>query len=235
MKKVIILILVIVTLGGILASPIFHISNFNIVYISELAPEQILAMIDDQHPNIFAFNRRQAVAAIAQSPAVYRVTISKSYINRQININITERRTVGYVRFSQSQYLQVDNTGLVLSVANYRSLPRPIVAGLDFTTFMVGERLEVAGHGVFQTMATMAGIFLAYDIDMDALYIDITDPSNLRLNYGNIIISLGPPQDLEEKIRILIPILPELALFRTIGGHLDISDINAQWVFRILT
>ena len=235
MKKILILIAVIISLGAIFASPIFHVASFNIENINELTREQVLAAMGEYHPNIFAFSSRQAQEMIAQSPHVYRVVISKNYINRQVSINIVERMTISYVRFSEGQYLQVDNTGLVLSVVNYRALQRPVVAGLDFTTFMLGERLDVASYGVFHTIATMAGLFLAYDIDIDTLYIDISDSSNLRLNYGNVLISLGLPQDLEQKMRILIPILPELSLFRTIGGHLDISDINSQWVFRILT
>ena len=234
MKKILILVLVVLTLVGILASPIFNISHIEITNIDELSYQQVLMMIDEP-ANIFAFNRRRASDAIILNPYVYHVAISKNYISREINIHITERSTIGYVRFSEGQYLRVDNTGLVLSVVNYRQLPRPVVAGLDFTTFRVGEPLEVAAYGVFNTIATMAGLFLTYDIDDYALQIDITDPANLRLNYGNIIISLGQPRDLEEKLRILIPILPEIAPFRNIGGHLNISDINSQWIFSILT
>lgn len=234
MKKFIILFLFLVVIGGIMVSPLFRITRINVHNIIALSSGQVIGLINESE-NIFAFRSGRAATAIGSNPFVYRVTLSKNYLLREVNIYIIERETIGYIQFSEGQYLHVDNSGRVLAVSNEPRSQLPIAVGLNFSGFLVGEVLEALQEEAFYIMATLAGLFITYGISQNEVKINIVDTSNIRLIYGNIIVNLGLPQDLDEKIRILLSILPKVTPFRYIGGSLNIRDINEQWVFSVLT
>ena len=235
MRKIVILLSILTIALVIGISPIGDVTRINVHNAYILSDNEIRAMVAEESGNIFAFNSRSARASIAQSPYVYRATIEKNFFRREVDIFIIERVTVAYVRFMDAQYLHIDKDGRVLTVSVGVDSNLPIVSNINLTKFVVGDILHTEEEINFLKIAELASLFITYEIDQNDIEIDISDPNNLRLNYGNIIVSLGNYNNLDYKIRIALSALPEVTSFRDLGGHLNISDINGQWVFSILT
>lgn len=237
MKKFFFVFILIGCFIMLFASPLGNISQVNVNGANVLSYEDITTLISNEPTNIITFNNRRAVNNINTNPYVHRATISKNYFTRTLNINITERITVAYARFIDGNYLHIDKEGRVLAVSSYPTTSLPIVTSLNFTQFIVGQLLSETG-GVetdFLTIAYLASIFITYEINQQTLQINASDANFLRLNYGNVIVSLGAPQNLHQKMRIVISTLPLFEAWRYLGGHLNISDVNLQWTFTVLT
>jgi len=236
MRKFFIVIVIVVGVVGLLASPLLSIQRIDVVNNSILSERQVLNLLpNDLSDNVLAFSTRQATASILENPYVQRVRIIKNFWERTITIELVERTVVAYVQFSSNQFLHIDREGRVLEVSSAIPQPLPIVTQLDFADFMLGEVLQVENKESFNILAVLAGIFLAYNIEQEIMRVDISDIHNLRLHYGNIVVNLGTMDDIEEKIRIMQSILPEINHFRDMGGILNIPDIRGQWVFELLT
>lgn len=217
-----------------LSSPLFNIRIININNNDVVTETQIINMIGDTN-NMLAFSKRNAKNAIYKNPYIESVSISKDYINREINIEIVERVTIGYIQFNQDTFLFIDQEGRVLEVNSYFTRPLPIVVGLDFSEFTLGEILEIENEDAFYIVSTLAYLFDIYDIEQDIVRVDVTDAQNIHFYYGQIAINIGTVDDIDKKVRIVNSILPELIHWKDIGGNLDVTNIDNDWVFQILT
>lgn len=217
-----------------LSSPLFNIRAININNNDVVTETQIINMIGDTN-NMLAFSKRNAINSIYNSPYIESVSISKDYINREIYIDIVERVTIGYIQFSQDIFLFIDKEGRVLEVNSFFTKPLPIVVGLNFSEFTLGEILEIENEDAFYIVSTLAYLFDIYNIEQDIVRVDVSDPQNIHFYYGQIAINMGNVEDIDKKVRIVNSILPEIIHWKNIGGNLDVTDINNSWVFQILT
>ena len=226
MKKFLIVLLTALVIIGFLASPIMNIRYVNVYGNNNLSTASIINAIPEP-THIIAYSRRRAIEQILNThPLVYRASITRDFISREITIDITERIVIAYVRFSEEQYLHIDIEGRVLTTSTYSGPSLPIVSGLYFTSFSLGEYLEIEEENLY-ILATLATLLTTYNIN--SMIVEIQDISNIRMRYGNVSINLGNAQNLDEKIRVFIAALPYVSYFRNIGGILHIYDINSQW------
>ena len=218
-------------------SSAFYITNINIHGNNNLSNSQIINILEEENSNIFLFNINSALTNLHNNPYVHQATIVKDHINRQINVNIIERTQTGYVRFATDNYLRIDRDGIVMSTTDTIAEHVPVIVGLNFISFTLGEPIHDMNQQVFDIIAEFANIFFAYDIDPFFVTIDPTDLNNIRLIYGNIIVNLGSVSDLAEKFRIFVSIsdAPEIYFHKQIGGQLNITNIYRNWTFNILT
>jgi len=215
-------------------SPLFEIQEINILGNSVVTDSQILNVVDTS-TNMISFSRNSSRNSLLRNPYIESVVIKKDFINREITIEIVERVTIGYIQFTQDQFLYIDKYGRVLEVNSFFTRPLPIVVGLTFSEFVLGEILEIANEDAFSVVTILAYLFDKYDIEQDIVRVDISDSSNIRFYYGQIGINIGTVEDIDQKVRIVQAILPELTPMKTIGGNLDIRSIHRPWVFQLLT
>lgn len=207
------------------ASPIMNIRAVYVNGNDRFSSAEILRNTGfTENTNIFAFNTRQARESLYTSTYIKYVNIGRNYFARSLEINIVERQLSGYVRFRDNTYLFIDRDGMVLESRTSFTERLPVIEGLRFSEFTVGEYLEVENYDALESMLVLAYLFEKYDIHQDIIRIDLSRENEIHFYYGNINIQMGSRRDLDLKIRKMMAILPELETYKHIGGFLHMQD-----------
>lgn len=184
--------------------------------------------------NILSFNTRRARRELLQNHYIERVNIERDFFNGILTITIRERILSGFIEHSSGSFIYIDKNGRVLDVRSYYTEPMPIVVGLEFTEFRVGEILQVANQAAFDHLVVLTQLFIKYEIEANVLRVDLSDTSDIQILWGNVSVSFGNISDADEKIRTAKAIIQRLE-DDNLKGFLDIRDINRNPTFRVLT
>lgn len=197
------------------------------------------ALIDDlgvngTGANYFLFSEKAAAKALMKNSYIKTAIVTKSFPN-SVYAEVTERIPRCYVEYkNMSMYLLIDESGMVMDVHAYMREKLPIIVGVNFSSFTVGEYLETDSEENFNNVVLISVIFAKYELD-DVLRIDVSDSDDIRLFVRGIEVTFGSLDDGDEKVRILKAALEK---FEELGidsrGFLDISDVKADPVFRYL-
>lgn len=221
---------------AILSSPLFSIENISIKGNKNVPIETILQEGNiKKGNNLFSFSISKFKKALSNNAYIEDISVEKKYFAKTLIINIKEREIKGYVSFTENQYLYIDKDGRVLDVKSSFTEKKPIIVGLNFSKFNVGEILNVKNETTFNIVVALSRIFTKYDINSEIIRIDVSDEQNIHFYYGKIDIQIGSITDIDKKVRIIKTILPQLEKNKDIGGYLDIKNVDGYWPFKILT
>ncbi len=228
-------IIVIGIVGGFLLSPVFAAEAVDIIGCRKIPPEEIkrIAGITDS-VNIFALNDGLVRSKLLENRYIEDVTIHKDFFSKIVTIKIEERILSGYVEHSSGSYLYIDEKGRVLEVKSFINDNLPIVAGLQFTEFTLGEPIAATNNASFETLVTLVTLFNKYSMQTEIIKVDVSDELDIHFFINKVDIQFGSVQDADEKIRTLIAIMEKID-FEKQSGFLDIRDINNTPRFKYLT
>lgn len=97
----------------------------------------------------------------------------------------------------------------------------PLIEGLGATKAASGETLEVPDDSVFQKILALTKLIDKFDIQPDRVVLD--ESLNMTLYYGNVRVSLGSDEYLEEKMTRAAAILPQLG---GMSGELHLENYS---------
>ncbi|MDR2649581.1 MAG: cell division protein FtsQ/DivIB [Clostridiales bacterium] len=146
-----------------------------------------------------------------------------------------ELYSCGYVPYADS-FLRVDIDGKVLSVTGAVNDNLPVIDGIKFTRFSIGEYLRTENDEAFKTIAILIKLFKKYELGdkfINKIYVANLDDIHLYTN--NVDVALGSVKDADEKIRTLKEIMANLDVAEDVKGLLDIRVIGRQYIFSVLT
>ena len=218
---------VVLTVILLLFLPVFHITTYKVTGNELVSEDTIIAAARDNNENIFAYSKRRAVKALKKNNYIENARIIKHF-PREIEIEITERKIRGYVEFTGS-YLYLSDNGLVIDVQSEIKHPAPIITGLKFDTFTVGEVLNTDDPDAFDAMKDLSALFNRYQLMNDVLKVDITDPDDIRFYCGSVQVIYGENDGSTGKILTLIEILKKLDT--SIPGTLDLTLENPTFTY----
>jgi len=226
MKKIIasfFALVIIVTL--IMVSPIMNVRSITVNGNERIDEAEILSTADlAGATNIFAFSINTARENLLRNTYIRNVDISRDFFERSLEINIVERQLSAYVRFRDNTYLFIDREGMVLESRTAFIERHPVVEGLRFSEFTVGEYLEVENYNALSTMFILSRLFDEFDIEQEIIRIDLARDDEIQFYYANINIQMGSAHNLDLKIRTLMEILPTLESYKHMGGFLFLED-----------
>lgn len=125
-----------------------------------------------------------------------------------IKITVYEKALAGYVEYLGS-YMYFDKDGVIVENASVQTVGIPLVTGLKFDHFVMYEPLPVENQDIFQTILNVTQMLEKYSIVTDRIYFD--DAYKMTLYFGDVRVTMGENQMIEEKIQRLDAILPQLA------------------------
>ncbi len=225
-------------IGSIFLSPIFTVEAVELQGLISISPEQVksVAGLTDS-TNIFVFNDGLAKSKLLENRYIENVVIKKDFFSKIITIKIEERILSGYIEHSSGSYLYIDDKGRVLEVKSHITQNLPLVSGLDFNEFTLGEPLPVNNSASFESLVTLVTLFNKYNLQGDVIKVDISDETNITFLIKKIEVQFGSIRDADEKIRTLIGIREkkEKVDFDKHAGFLDIKDISLNPRFKYLT
>lgn len=235
-KKFLLAVLIVVFFLLVIAaliSPVFEIEEVQIVGNSQLSNEQIfeLGEIDCVGKNIFTYPSSSVTSRLKTSNYIKSAKITKK-LPSTLLITIEERRVRGYVPYMGS-YLYIDLDGRVIDIRDDMLSSHPIVLGLKFDSFTLGEVLSVTNDYSLSYVVQISKLLDAYDLDDVVVKLDVSNPDDIHLYINKIDVLFGTIDDSHTKIATLNEILKQLDSSE--AGTLDISDPNNNPSFKLLT
>ncbi|NLP46284.1 MAG: FtsQ-type POTRA domain-containing protein [Epulopiscium sp.] len=216
----------------ILISPIFTLKQIEVLGNERYSIEEILDRLHIQEGmNVFGFIMNNEIKKFKNDPYIEKIDIKLDFPH-QVQINIIERKAIGYVPY-MGAYLSIDKDGRVLETTNQLDFPLPLVVGLQFQGFSLGDILIVEQEEIFDVILKISQTMFKYDILDKMVKIDINSSKDIQLQIGNIHVLLGGIQEYDYKIRALLQILKYIP--KEDKGFLDLSDTSKPFVFKYLT
>ena len=181
--------------------------------------------------NIIFFNKKRAENFIIKDTYIESCNIVKKLPNT-LDIEIKERKVRGYVPYMGS-YLYIDEYGRVLDIKTSYIEQLPIVKGLNFNEFKIGEILNVDNKDSFEVVVRISQMMTKYELLDFVVSIDVSNPNDIHAYSNNIEVLLGDISDYDRKIRTMSEIIKQIP--KEDRGTLDLRDMSKPIIFKYLT
>ena len=218
----------------ILLSPIFRIQEVFIVGIERVNESEVRERLNLNYTsNIFLLNTNTVRTRIMGNPYVANVTFRRELPNT-IHIIVHERRLSAYMEHMPGSFLFLDDFGHVLEVRSSFTEPLPLLVGLSFTRFQVGEILDVPIATNFAAVVQYTQSLAAHGLLDQITHINVSDPSNIRILVNYLDFHVGTAQNADEKVRTIAEMLKTFPDPTIIRGSVDIREIRAEYFLTLL-
>ncbi|MCR5156820.1 MAG: FtsQ-type POTRA domain-containing protein [Butyrivibrio sp.] len=137
-----------------------------------------------------------------------------------VRINVYEKAIAGYLSYL-GRYMYFDREGIVVESSLEPSDNVPEVMGLSFDYIIMHEKLPIDNENVFEEILDITQLMDKYELDADRIFFD--SDYNVYLYFGDIEVSLGTEDYIDEKIIQLRYILPNL---EGKSGILEMKDFD---------
>lgn len=210
-KYVVFLFIICIFTAFFLASSFFQIKFIAVNGNNNVTREEIIKLSSIYYgENIFRINKRNSMKNIFQNPYVKMIKIKRGIPNRVV-IDIIERDIMAYVPYVGS-YLNIDEEGMILEINPAIKRPDlPVVKGLKFETFKVGEFLSIENKEQFATTTMLIKEIKSAGILNQITEIDVGDLLNIRLKIKEgIKANLGDGENMNYKISFTRSIIEDV-------------------------
>jgi len=177
----------------LLSSDLFNIKNIYVTGNKSVPKNEIIQLSSIQYDqNIFRLNRKRIIKNIFQNPKIKAVRM-KRVLPSSIALDIIEREGFALIPYLGS-YITIDEETVILEVISLdNNLNLPIVNGITFSDFKLGEELKSENKeqlsivmDILQHLKSVEMTELIETIDVeDTSNIIITTKSDVRIYLGN--------------------------------------------------
>jgi len=215
-----------------LISPVFLIEEVVVLGNNRVSEWEIIDEVGNTG-NIMLFNNRRARRQIMSNLMIEDVSFRRDFPGR-LYVIVQERRLSAFVEHSPGSFLALDNVGRVLETGVIMDEPLPILVGLQFTRWQLGEILEVPNPTDFATVVQYTQLLVAYDLIHHVTHMHVSDSSNIRILVNYWEFQVGGSADADEKVRTIAAMLdatPDLGVMR---GFVCVREIRPEYFFVFL-
>ena len=220
---------------GLLLSPIFALKNVALEGASHYNEADICRMIGlSDGDNILFFGKGKAAQTLEKDPYIADAKLSMR-VPDTIVIEVKERKVRGYVPYMGS-YLYIDEAGRVLDVQEACHDALPLVKGLEFGSFTLGEVIPVENPEALETVLYISQLIEKYELLDMVVEIDVSNQKNIYAYVNQVQIILGNMENGDTKIRYMAEVMRTIP--KEDRGTLDLSELDKPHgtvVFRYLT
>lgn len=214
----------------ILLLPIWNVSLIDVENNNYYTKEEILEASKLQEGmHILSMRKKQAISKIKALPYIKNVTIVYRFPGK-LTITVDEVEHIGYVPFFGT-YLSLDAGGQVIAQVNEKKGDLPVIEGLIFDEFKIGDKLVIQNEDNFLTAVEIIRSLKKYNFTANVKTIDLTDIDEIHLYVEKLDVIIGNMRDFDKKIEWLIQTHKHYAM-----GVLDLSYIeHGQAILKPLT
>ncbi len=234
--KVIIVGLIIVTILFIIGlSPLFNVDTVYVENYNRVSQDTILktTTLDTYESNIFLYPAKKYEKQLLSNAYINNVTISKVLPNTII-VSVDERNLIAYVMYSDDTYLFINEEGIILDSKQYITEQLPIITGIGFDKFSVGEKIDVDNPESLKVAEELSTILIRYNADNKEVKIDTRDVDNITLEINNLSIIFGDFSNADEKVRLMLASIDAMP-DENIKGFLYVNDVTQSPRLKIIT
>lgn len=232
-KQKIILAVVLLVLAGaaFLFSPIFTLQNIRAEGATQFTTTELCERIDlVQGTNVILFQRNQAEQILEADPYISDARIVWEFPNTFV-IQVKERKVRACIPY-MSSYLYIDEYGRVLDTQKQYVPARPLVEGLQFSGFQLGEPLEVENPEALHIMLQISQMIEKYELSDFSITINVADEQAITATVNAVQVHLGTMDRMDQKIRNMAQIVKTIP--KEDRGNLDLSDPSKSMIFQYL-
>lgn len=216
-----VLLVIIAATAGILAVQRIDDNDIQIEGNDKYTKEELISYLFedkwDRNPYVLYYNTKYKEQKKIPFVDKYSVSITSLH---SVKITIYEKKMIGYVTYMGSNmYFDKDGTVVESSGKVLEGIPQ--ITGLDFESIIINETLPVQNEDVFHLILDTTQLLKKYEIKADRIY--ITDSDMVNLYIENVKVELGDDKDLNDKMRSLRDLLPNLA---GLSGTLDMKEYS---------
>lgn len=217
-----------------LVSPYFDIREVIVSGNNTVSQADILARLNvNTTTNILFLNTNAARRRIMENLYIGDVDFVREMPNR-LYVNVHERRLTAFIEHMPGSFLFLDDFGRVLEVRSYTTEPLPILEGVQFTRFRLGEVLEVPDAASFSVVVQYAQLLNQHDLINRVTHMNVSDPTNIRIMIGYKEFNVGDVMGADEKIRTIVAILENLPDAERMRGFANIRQNQTEHFFEML-
>jgi len=217
-----------------LVSPFFNIEEVSVAGYNRVSRNEILSQLGiGSTTNLLFFNANAARRRVMENLYVGDVVFERE-LPRRLYVTIHERRLTAYVEHMPGSFLFLDDQGRVLEVNTYKAESFPVLEGLDFTRFRLGEVLEVSDNVSFAAVVHYAQLLNLHELIHRVSHMNVSDPENIRIMIGYKEFNVGDVMGADEKVRTIVQILEELPNAELMRGFATIRHNQSEHFFEIL-
>ncbi len=210
---------------------LFRITNIIVTGNDRYSDEEIkqLCINEDGFNNsilFYLFNRHIEIQDVPLLDYVDTV-----YIDRNtIQLRAHEKLTIGMYRVGD-KVCCIDQDGVVIEILDYEgseALNLPLINGLT-SKGTVGEVISLPDYSVLNALQALKSSFDKYDMTPQTIDIipDEEERNTYTLTFGGVRVLMGIDENLEEKMRRVAAILPQIA-DRTGVLHLETFNESTE-------
>ncbi|MCL1786973.1 MAG: FtsQ-type POTRA domain-containing protein [Defluviitaleaceae bacterium] len=216
-----------------LLSPVFHIQTVVIQGNNRVGRADIETRLGlNVTSNIFLLNTTAARRRIMGNLYVGDVAFTRQ-LPGHLTVTVFERRPSAYVAH-MGNFLVLDDFGRVLEVRQERREMLPLLEGLQFSRWNLGEVLAVENTVDFSNVVLYTQLLVQYGLIHDISHINVSDPSNIRILVNYLEFHVGGIVDADEKVRTIIEMLNNLPDASRVRGYVNLQDITTQFNLNLL-
>ncbi len=210
----------------------FDVSDFEVVGNEKASEEEIISKVTAlEIDNIFWLSKSKLESSVETLPYVKNAVVHKMFPNK-LQIEVKERQAIAYLVYNKNSYIYMDSEGYVLEVANIPLEGKPLVTGVKYGNFVLGEPLVFENNYVLHKVTTLNSNIQRYELQNYQITIDLLEDFNVKLIINDITVGLGEFEDIDKKMRYLKSILMKLDEQGYMSGYIDLSDFDKPITFK---
>lgn len=152
--------------------------------------------------NVLFFSIYRRIFGINKLPFVEDIEVSYENMHT-MTLHVYDKAISGCIRY-MGQYVYFDKDGIVLQSMKEQREGVPVVTGINFGTFTVGEAFNVKDSSLFATIMNLSQLIAHYDIPVKRIHVAEGDVS---LYSGDIVVMLGKKEMYDDEISALSSVL----------------------------
>ncbi len=208
-KLLIALLIVFVIIGGTLIYfSTFKLKHVNVTGCVLSDEEEIRQTVKDYAymNNTILLYWRNKFHKIKGIPFVAKLEIE--FKSRDtVNVIVYEKKIAGCIEYMES-YVYFDKDGIILETAKDRKADVPLIEGLEFESWEMGEKLPLEDENKFNHILTITQLTDKYSLYLEG--IEFTPEGDIVLKMGDIDVEVGDGSYLAVQIMNLGNIIAEL-------------------------
>lgn len=201
----------------------FHINTIEIEGESVYSDEEIEKSVFSRRfsDNELVFRLYNKLYGVNKLPFIEDIDVK--YVNRDsVLLHVYEKKISGCIKY-MGQYVYFDKDGIVLQSLSEHKDGVPMVTGIKFGDFSIGEAFSVKDEKLFSKIMNISQLISHYKIDVSRIH---SSADGIILYSGKIRVYLGKKDMYDDQLAALSSVL-KTTKKKNLKGSIDMSDYNS--------
>jgi len=170
--------------------------------------------------NLLFFSLYNKFFGINKLPFVEDIEVSCENLHT-VNLHVYDKTISGCINY-MGQYIYFDRDGVVLQSMQEKKEGVPVVTGINFVAFAVGEAFDVKDSSLFATIMNLSQLINHYQIPAKRIHVS---DGGVVLYSGDIEIVLGKKEMYDDEVSALSSVL-KTATEEGLKGTIDMKNFQ---------